>query len=316
MKIAPALRTITWGATKMKHRLNQGMRPLAYTSPSSFMILLIVVFPILYTVYISFTNMNIYHWTNYTFNNGQNYIRALTVMDEGFISALARTFLWTAVNLVLQFVIALTLALMLNVDGLKFKGLYKTILMISWAMPGYISALIWKYGMFHNDFGLLNQLLRLAGMKGIEWLNSDFMAFISVLIVNLWLALPFMILMIYGGLQSIDHVYYEIAQIEGAKLLTRIGRIILPMIKPVLVPALAMTAFVTFKQFDIVYLMTQQTGSKTGANIHMVITYAYEKAFVTNNYGYSSALSVIIFIIIVAFTVLNQRYLKSGREVD
>jgi arabinogalactan oligomer/maltooligosaccharide transport system permease protein len=260
--------------------------------------------------------MNIYHWTNFTFNNGQNYIRALTVVDEGFIGALVRTFLWTLVNLILQFVIALVLALMLNVEGLKFKGLYKTILMISWAMPGYISALIWKYGMFHNDFGLLNQLLHMAGLKGVEWLNSDFMAFVSCLIVNLWLALPFMILMIYGGLQSIDHVYYEIAQIEGAKLMIKTARITLPLLKPVLIPAIAMTTFVTFKQFDIVYLMTQQTGSKTGANIHTVITYAYEKAFVTNNYGYSSALSVIIFAIIVAFTVLNQRYLKSGGEVD
>lgn len=300
----------------MKHRLHNGIKPFAYTSPSSLIILMIVVFPILYTVYISLTNMNIYHWTNYTFNNGQNYIRALTVMDEGFISALARTFLWTVINLILQFVIALTLALMLNVEGLKFKGLYKTILMISWAMPGYISALIWKYGMFHNDFGLLNQVLHMIGLKGVEWLNTDFMAFISCLIVNLWLALPFMILMIYGGLQSIDHVYYEIAQIEGAKLMTKIARITLPLLRPVLIPAIAMTTFVTFKQFDIVYLMTQQTGSKTGANIHTVITYAYEKAFVTNNYGYSSALSVIIFVIIVAFTVLNQRYLKSGGEVD
>lgn len=283
-----------------------------YTLPSLLLILLIVVFPIAYTVYISFTNMNIYHWTDYTFNHASNYIKALTVVDEGFLGALARTIVWTVINIVLQVFLALAFALMLNVENLKFKRLYKTILMISWAMPGYISALIWKYGMYHNDYGLLNKIITSFGFKGVEWLNGDAMAFISCLLVNLWLALPFMILMVYGGLQSIDKAYYEIGEIEGANLLTRIRKITLPLLKPVLLPAVVMTTFVTFKQFDIVYLMTQQSGSKSGANIHMVITYAFEKAFVTNNYGYSSALSVIIFAIIALLTVGSQKYLKDN----
>lgn len=292
--------------------VKKNAKPFAYTLPSLILILAIVVFPIAYTVYISFTNMNIYHWVDYTFNHGSNYIKALTVVDEGFLGALARTIIWTVINIVLQVFFALTFALMLNVENLKFKGLYKTILMISWAMPGYISAFIWKYGMFHNDYGLLNKVLTSIGLKGIEWLNSDLMAFLSCLVVNLWLALPFMILMIYGGLQSIDKTYYEIAEIEGANLLSRITRITLPLLKPILMPAVVMTTFVTFKQFDIVYLMTQQSGSKSGANIHMVITYAFEKAFVTNNYGYSSALSIIIFAIILLLTIGSQRYLKNN----
>lgn len=287
-------------------------RAYTYTLPSLLLILLIVVFPIAYTVYISFTNMNIYHWTDYTFNHASNYIKALTVVDEGFLGALARTIVWTVINIVLQVSLALAFALMLNVENLKFKRLYKTILMISWAMPGYISALIWKYGMYHNDYGLLNKIITSFGFKGVEWLNGDAMAFISCLLVNLWLALPFMILMVYGGLQSIDKAYYEIGEIEGANLLTKIRKITLPLLKPVLMPAVVMTTFVTFKQFDIVYLMTQQSGSKSGANIHMVITYAFEKAFVTNNYGYSSALSVIIFAIIVLLTVGSQKYLKDN----
>ncbi len=287
-------------------------RAYTYTLPSLLLILLIVVFPIAYTVYISFTNMNIYHWTDYTFNHASNYIKALTVVDEGFLGALARTIVWTVINIVLQVSLALAFALMLNVENLKFKRLYKTILMISWAMPGYISALIWKYGMYHNDYGLLNKIITSFGFKGVEWLNGDAMAFISCLLVNLWLALPFMILMVYGGLQSIDKAYYEIGEIEGANLLTKIRKITLPLLKPVLMPAVVMTTFVTFKQFDIVYLMTQQSGSKSGANIHMVITYAFEKAFVTNNYGYSSALSVIIFAIIVLLTVGSQKYLKEN----
>lgn len=298
----------------MKENIRTGIRPYYYISLSWILILLIVAFPIFYTVYISLTNMNIYHWTNYTFNGGENYIRALTRLEEGFISAFFRTILWTVVNIVLQVVLALAVALMLNVDNLKYKGIYKTLLMVPWAVPGYISALIWKNGMFHNDYGMLNQILRGIGFSGVDWLNSDTMAFLSCLIVNLWLALPFMILMVYGGLQSIDKTYYEIASMEGAGVMTRILKITVPLLKPVLTPAVTITTFVTFKQFDIVYLMTQQTGAKTGADIHMVITYAFEKAFVTNNYGYSSALSVIIFLIIILLTVVNQKYLKESGE--
>lgn len=289
-------------------------KPYLFIAPSWILIGMIVVFPILYTIYISFTNMNIYHWTNFSFNGGANYIKALTNLDDGFISVFLRTVLWTVINLILQVAIALAFALMLNVKTLKMRGVYKTLLMVSWAVPGYISALIWRHGMLHNRYGLLNILLESIGLQGIEWLNSDFMAFVSCLIVNLWMALPFMILVIYGGLQSIDNVYYELADIEGAGFLTKVTRITLPLLRPVLLPAVTITAFVTFKQFDIVYLMTQQTGSKTGANIHMVITYAFEKAFVTNNYGYSAALSVIIFAIIVILTVLNQKYMREEKE--
>ncbi|MCX8129871.1 MAG: sugar ABC transporter permease [Clostridia bacterium] len=300
----------------MKNNLYDNSRPFAYISLSWLLILAIVLFPIIYTIYISLTNMNVFHWTDFTFKGADNYIKALTNLDEGFIVVLARTLIWTVVNLVLQVGIALTFALILNIEGLKYSGLYKTILMIPWAMPGYISALIWRNGIFDNQYGLFNQILRSLNFEGVDWLNSDLMAFIACLVVNLWMALPFMILMIYGGLQSIDKSYYEIAEIEGAKTLSRVTRITLPLLRPILIPAVTITAFVTFKQFDIIYLMTQQTGSKTGADIHVIITYVFEKAFVTNNYGYSSALSVLIFVIIIILTGLNQRYMRERKELN
>ena len=166
--------------------------------------------------------------------------------------------------------------------------------------------------MFQNDFGLLNQVLVKLGLGKVGWLNTDLIAFISCLFVNLWMALPYMILMFYGGLQGIDKGFYESAEIEGANKWQKLIYITVPVLKPLVMPAIIMTAFVTFKQFDIVYLMTMQTGAKTGADVNTIITYAYENAFITNNYGYSSALSVIIFIIIVILTLLNQRSLRKG----
>lgn len=294
----------------MKSKYKHKLRPFLFISPAWLAICFVVLIPILYTIVISLTNMNIWHWTAYNFVGLKNYVKALINLDSGFLSALLRTIVWTIVNVVLQVIFALLISLLLNIEGLKGKGIYKTLLMFSWAMPCYISALIWKHGMYQNDFGLLNQILRTLGFEGIGWLNSNVMAFISCTIVSMWMSLPYMILVFFGGLQGIDSVYYESAMMEGATTWKKVHYITIPLLKPIVMPAVILSALMTFKQFDIVYLMTLQMGSKTGANIHTVITYAYENAFITNNYGYSSALSVIIFMIIFALTVMNQRNLK------
>lgn len=128
------------------------------SAPSLLLIALMVVFPILYTFFISLTNMSVYHWFDFTVIGLQNYWRALFVFDSGFLSALLATVLWTAVNMVLQLVLAFLLASALNVPKLRPRKIYKTLLMFPWAMPGYVSILLWKTGIFNSEFGLLNQL--------------------------------------------------------------------------------------------------------------------------------------------------------------
>ncbi len=139
----------------------------------------------------------------------------------------------------------------------------------------------------------------------MQWLTSDVIAFVSCLVVNLWLALPFMIMIMDGALQSVDKSYYESALLDGAGWFTRSVKLTLPAISPIIAPAVVITMLTTFKQFDVIYLLTQQVGAKTGANIHTVLTYAYENAFVTNNYGYSSAISIILFILLALFSRLT-----------
>lgn len=254
--------------------------------------------------------MNVYHWFDFTFIGLNNYKNALLVFDSGFLPALLRTILWTVLNMVLQMVIAFLIAMGLNAEGLKLKTLYKTLLMFPWAMPGYVSILLWRMGIFNSEFGLLNQWLNALGIDNVQWLSQNIPAFLSCTVVNLWLAMPFMIMTIDGALQSIDRSYYESATIDGAGFFAKMRKITLPSLRPIIMPAVIMTAFTTFKQFDIVYLLTQQQGAKTGADIHTVITYAYEKAFMTNNYGYSSAISILIFVILIVFSVLTRKDMK------
>ena len=290
----------------MKNRKRDTFFSYAWSSPSLLLIALMVVFPILYTAYISLTNMNVYHWFDFTIIGLENYSRALFVFDSGFLSALLATILWTAVNMVLQLVIAFVLVSLLNVQKLKLRKLYKTLLMFPWAMPGYVSILLWKTGMFNTQFGLLNQWMEKLGHEAVRWLSNDVSAFICCTVVNLWLALPFMIMIIDGAMQSIDKSYYESAILDGATWLKRTRYITLPAITPIISPAVIITVFTTFKQFDVVYLLTQQAGAKTGSGFHTILTYAYENAFITNNYGYSSAISIIIFALLLLFSAKYQ----------
>ncbi len=292
---------------------NDNKRAYLYSALSLTLILVIVVFPILYTMYISLTNMNLYHWFNFDFVGLKNYKEALFVFDSGFLAALLRTVLWTVLNMSLQLVIAFGLASLLNSPNLKGRGIYKTILMFPWAMPGYVSILLWKTGMFNSTFGLLNQWMQKLGLDMVHWLANDVSAFLCCTVVNLWLALPFMIMIIDGALQSVDRSLYESALLNGATRLQKTTYITIPLIKSVIGPAVIITVFTTFKQFDVVYLLTQQAGSPSGANIHTILTYAYENAFITSNYGYSSAVSIIIFLLMIGFTLMTNKEMRRKR---
>lgn len=290
----------------MKRRKKEALISYAWSAPSLILIGLMVVFPILYTAYISLTNMNVYHWFDFTVIGFRNYARALFVFDSGFLSALIATVIWTAINMLLQLVIAFALANLLNIKKLRLRKLYKTILMFPWAMPGYVGILLWKTGIFNTQFGLLNQWMEKLGAEAVRWLSNDVSAFICCTAVNLWLALPFMIMIMDGALQSIDRSYYESARLDGAGVLARARFVTIPAMRNIIAPAVIITVFTTFKQFDVVYLLTQQAGAKTGSGFHTILSYAYENAFITNNYGYSSAISIIIFILLLVFSARYQ----------
>lgn len=281
-----------------------------YSMPALVLIVAIIVFPILYTAYISFTDMSLFHWNNYKVIGFDNYARALFKVDAGFLQAIATTILWTVCNMVIQVAIAFLLALGLNAPGLKLNRVYKTLLMFPWAMPSYVSILLWRVGIYNTEFGLFNQILSQMGLKKVNYLSQNVPAFISCMILNLWMALPFMIMMFDGALQSIDRSYYESAKMDGAGFWIRTIKITIPEVYPIMAPSVILTTFTTFKQFDIIYLLTQQKGSLTGATLQTVITYAHQNAFVSNNYGLSSAVSMVIFVLVIVISLFVNRGLK------
>lgn len=294
---------------KSKHKF----LPWMYSLPAFLLVGLIVVFPILYTGYISLTNMNIYHWDNYQFIGLSNFKRAILKVDSGFMNALLTTIIWTVCNMVIQVAAAFFIALGLNARGLKASRVYKTLLMFPWAMPAYVSILLWRVGLFNTEFGFLNKILTALGFQKVNFLSENIPAFLSCMVLNLWMALPFMIMMMDSALKSVDHSYYESARLDGAGFWKQQWYITVPAIRPILLPSVIMTTFTTFKQFDIVYLLTMQKGALSGATLQTIITYAHQNAFVSNNYGLSSAVSIVIFVFIIAFSLATNR--KIGEEV-
>lgn len=295
---------------KMTGNSKEKVIPWMYSTPALILIAMVIVFPILYTNYISLTNMNLYHWKDYEIIGLGNYARALLKADSGFLNALVTTILWTVLNMVIQVVLAYFIALGLNREGLKGKRIYKTLLMFPWAMPAYVSILLWRVGIFNSEFGLLNKIRVALGMEKADFLSNNTSAFISCMVLNLWMALPFMIMMIDGALQSVDKSYYESAELDGAGFWSKNIHITVPAIRGIIAPSVVLTTFTTFKQFDIIYLLTMQKGSYSGASLQTVITYAQQNAFVSNNYGLSSAVSIVIFLIIVLFSLITNRQIK------
>ena len=284
--------------------------PYLYVSPSTLLIMLLCIYPMVYTFILSFTNLNMYHWKNPSFIGLKNYINILGRLDSDFFAVVFRTIIWTILNMVIHVSLAVILALLLNIEKLKFRTIYRTILILPWAVPGYISTLIWK-GMFNYDFGAINAILNKIGIESVNWLNDPVNAFIACIIVNVWLATPFMMIVCLGALQSIDKSFYEAAEIDGATGYQKFKYLTLPLMKPAMLPAIIITIFVTFKQFDVVYLLTRGLAGKTD----LLITYAYNRAFTDYNYGYSAAFSVIIFILLLVLTRFRKKLIKSAEEV-
>lgn len=294
----------------MENSKARKIMPYVFTTPATILIFVLVAFPIFYCIYISFTNLNMFHWSQFGFTGVDNYTRLLSSIDSEFFYVLLRTLLWTAVNIVLIVAIAIGLALLLNMKELKFKGIMRTILILPWAVPSYITSLMWK-GMFNYDFGIINAILEKIGIGRIEWLTSPVYGMTACIIVNVWLSVPFMMLVCLGALQGIDHTYYEAAEMDGAGAFSKFFKITIPLIKSALVPAVILTIFITFKQFDIIYLMTGGLAGK----LDVVMTYGYNLAFNAKNYSLSAAYSVIVFIILLVLTLTNMKLTRASKEV-
>ncbi len=282
----------------------------AWVAPATFAMALLVIVPFVVGAAVSLFAHRDGSWT---FVGLAHFIDIIFARDWPLDSALsfwftlAVTVLWTFANVVLHVGIGVALAMLLRAPWLQLKGIYRVLLILPWAVPNYITALIWK-GMFHKQFGAINGLLNMLGMDTVNWFSSFATAFTANLVTNTWLGFPFMMVVTLGALQAIPSDLEEAASIDGATGIQRFWHVTWPLLKPALLPAIVLGSIWTFNMFNIIYLVS--AGEPDGGT-EILISEAYRWAFTRGHrYGYAAAYAVLIFGVLIVYSKATDRLLS------
>jgi arabinogalactan oligomer/maltooligosaccharide transport system permease protein len=274
----------------------------------------VVIYPFFYNVVISLSNMNLRHIRDWRIVGLDQYVKVFTEPSQpDFYAVFLKTVIWTVVNLLFHVVIGVFLALVLNQKEIRGKAIFRAILILPWAVPQLIVALTWR-GMFNYEYGAINLILtQWFGLPAVQWLKQPLEAFIAVIIANVWLGFPFMMVIALGALQSIPQELYEAADIDGASWYHKLKNITIPLIRPVMVPAITLGTIWTFNNLNIVWLVSN--AGEPSDQTHLLVSFVYKAAFNFYRYGYGAALSIVIFFILLAFSLVFMRSSKATENV-
>jgi arabinogalactan oligomer/maltooligosaccharide transport system permease protein len=280
-----------------------------FVAPAFAILIGVVFYPFLYNVVISFSNMNLTHIKDWHLVGLTQYIKVFTETTQpNFYGIFVKTIIWTVTNVFFHVVIGVFLALLLN-QQIKGKSVYRTLLILPWAIPQYIVALTWR-GMFNYEYGSFNLILtKYLHMPAVQWLKSPTEAFIACILTNIWLGYPFMMVVALGALQSIPHELYEAADIDGASWYHKLRNITLPLIRPVMIPAITLGIVWTFNNLNIVWLISN--AGEPSDQTHILVSFVYKAAFNLYRYGYAAALSMVIFFILLMFSLVFMKKTKA-----
>jgi maltose/maltodextrin transport system permease protein len=247
-----------------------------------------------------------------TFCGLENYFRILT--DPRIQGPFYRIFLWTiafsAISVFLSFAVGILLAVILEWRELDFRRVYRTLLILPYAVPAVLSILIFK-GLFNQEFGAVNEFLKAVFGFAPEWETNAWGARAMILLVNVWLTYPYMMLICTGMLQSIPSGIYEASAIDGSNPLIDFFRITLPLIFPPLIPILVSSFAFNFNNFNLIYLLTtggpQMPGGGIAGETDLLVSYTFNIAFRDSgrNYGLASAIATLLFLIVGFLSWIN-----------
>jgi len=276
-----------------------------FVAPAFLILFGVVFYPFLYNVVISFSNMNLSHIKDWHLVGLKQYDKVFTEPTEpNFYVIFLKTIIWTVVNVFFHVVLGVSLALLLN-QNIRGRSVYRTLLILPWAIPQYIVALTWR-GMFNYEYGSINLIItKYLHLPAVEWLKNPTEAFLACILTNVWLGFPFMMVVALGALQSIPHELYEAADIDGASWYHKLRNITIPLIRPVMIPAITLGIVWTFNNLNIVWLVSN--AGEPSDKTHILVSFVYKAAFNLYRYGYAAAMSMVIFFILLAFSLVFMR---------
>ena len=281
----------------------------AFLTPAIAFLLLFFGYPIIKNV-----TMSLQEYTTKTFYTGEapfvgldNYIAV--IRSSVFTTALLNTVLFTVGSIIGQFTIGLALAVFFK-KRFPLSGVMRSLLLLPWLLPMIVSSAIWKW-MLDKDSGVINQLLGLLHIDAVPWLTSTSVALIAVIMVNIWLGIPFNMTILYSGLQDIPDELYEAAALDGAVGWKAFRNVTWPLLRPVVSVVLILGVVYTLKVLDIILGLT---GGGPSNATETLATQSYKLSFANFEFGEGAALGNILVIIALVFALVSLRVSRSSNQ--
>lgn len=277
-------------------------RGLAYglIAPAIIWIFGIFLYSVLYNVYNSLFRVT--RTGNKVFVGLQNYQKLFATKE--FWDIVWNTFLWVAIITIVLEAIALFAAILLS-QKIRGRGIYRTILLLPWVIPGVVTGILWKY-MFDAQYGVINDVLVRVGLIDAyaPWLGQSSTALFAVIVAYIWKVFPLAMILILGSIQGIPEDVYEAADIEGAGTLQKFFFVTLPMLKDSIIATTIITMITAFSSYDLTYVMT---GGGPVHSSEILGKYVYNLAFINFDYGRASATGTIMFVVSLAMIFVYVR---------
>ena len=297
---------------KLKRFFKYDNAGIWFVLPAFVYMLVFVGYPIIYNFVLSFQDVTVKTLRSEVkeFVGFQNYID-LFQQDSVLTKSIWNTLIFTVLCLVFQFIIGFALAIFFN-KNFKFSKPIRGLLMMPWMIPITITGLIFKF-MFGTDVGIINYFLRSLNIvsENIDWLTNTATAMPAVIFANIWIGIPFNMILISTGLTTIPQELYESASIDGANKFQLFRKITLPLLKPTIESVLILGFIYTFKVYDLIYVMT--SGGPVNST-QVLSTYSYKLSFDMFKYSKGAAVANILFVILFFVSLLYLKYVYSEEE--
>ncbi|AGC67974.1 putative arabinogalactan oligomer transport system permease protein GanP [Thermoclostridium stercorarium subsp. stercorarium DSM 8532] len=299
--------------------------PYLMLTPAAFFTLFITVVPLIFGVLVAFTNYSapnhipprkLVDWVGFqTFKE----LFTLAGYKETFFGVFRWTVVWAILSTVTTYFSGLIFAVIINSNGIKLKKFWRTIFILPWAVPGYISILVFR-NIFNAQFGPLNKWLVSLGFERIQWFGDPTWVKIVCLAVNLWLGFPYFLALMSGVLTGIPKDLYEAAEVEGANTIQKFFKITLPLVLFSTAPMLIMSFAYNFNNFNLIHFLNSggpvNTSYKYAGHTDILLSWIYKLTLEQNQFNKACAVSIIIFIIIATISIFNFRRTRSFKEED
>ncbi|MGO4901232.1 ABC transporter permease subunit [Bacillus sp. GM2] len=304
------------------HNLMAQGYPYLISGPSLFILIFAVVFPILFSFALAFTNYNLYHsppahlvdWVGLkTFSE----IFTVDIWRSTFLDVLAWTIVWTLVASTLQVGLGILLAVVVNQKEVRFKKFFRTILVLPWAVPGFVTILVFA-GLFNDSFGAFNhQILAAFGIDPIPWMTNANWTKLALILMQGWLGFPYVFIVTTGVLQSIPDDLYEAATIDGASAFSKFRHITMPLILIAMAPIIITQFTFNFNNFNIIYLFNgggPAVPGSTAGGTDILVSWIYKLTMQSSQYSLAAALTILLSVFVISIALWQFRRTNSFKE--